>query len=55
MADDDQPYLEGFASEPRRKVVETREPVRWTADEFVLTPSFVGQGRQQVLARWPLR
>ena len=31
------------------------EPVRWTAREFVLIQSFVGQGRHQVMAHWPLR
>jgi 2'-5' RNA ligase len=31
------------------------EPVRWTARDFVLIQSFVGQGRHQVMARWPLR
>jgi RNA 2',3'-cyclic 3'-phosphodiesterase len=31
------------------------EPIRWTAHEFVLIQSFVGQGRQRVIARWPLR
>ena len=31
------------------------EPVRWMARDFVLIQSFVGQGRHQVMARWPLR
>jgi 2'-5' RNA ligase len=30
------------------------EPIRWTAREFVLVHSFVGQGRHDVVARWPL-
>jgi len=31
------------------------EPVRWQAREFLLIHSFVGQGRQDILGRWPLR
>lgn len=31
------------------------EPIRWTAREFVLIHSFVGQGRHEIAARWPLR
>ncbi|VTU29187.1 2'-5' RNA ligase [Variovorax sp. PBL-H6] len=30
------------------------EPVIWTASEFVLVRSLTGQGRHEVLARWPL-
>jgi 2'-5' RNA ligase len=30
-------------------------PIAWTAHEFVLVHSAVGQGRHTVLARWPLR
>jgi 2'-5' RNA ligase len=29
-------------------------PIAWTAREFVLVHSAVGQGRHAVLARWPL-
>jgi 2'-5' RNA ligase len=31
------------------------KPVRWMVREFLLIDSFVGQGRQEVLGRWPLR
>lgn len=31
------------------------EPIRWTAREFVLIHSFIGQGRHETVARWPLR
>jgi len=31
------------------------EPIRWTAREFVLIHSFIGQGRHEIVARWPLR
>lgn len=31
------------------------EPVRWMAREFVLVHSFVGLGRHETVARWPLR
>lgn len=30
-------------------------PVTWLAREFVLVDSWIGQGRYEVLARWPLR
>jgi 2'-5' RNA ligase len=30
------------------------EPITWTVNEFVLVRSLVGQGRHEVLARWPL-
>lgn len=30
-------------------------PIAWTAREFVLVHSLIGQGRYIVLARWPLR
>lgn len=30
-------------------------PVSWVASEFVLMDSLIGQGRYEVLARWPLR
>ncbi|KWT98520.1 MULTISPECIES: 2'-5' RNA ligase family protein [unclassified Variovorax] len=30
------------------------EPITWTAHEFVLVRSLIGQGRHEVLARWPL-
>lgn len=30
-------------------------PVSWVANEFVLVDSLIGQGRYEVLARWPLR
>ena len=30
------------------------EPITWTANEFVLVRSVIGQGRHEVLARWPL-
>lgn len=30
-------------------------PVSWVASEFVLVDSLIGQGRYDVLARWPLR
>jgi len=29
--------------------------IRWQAKEFVLIHSFVGEGRQEILGRWPLR
>jgi RNA 2',3'-cyclic 3'-phosphodiesterase len=31
------------------------EPICWTARDFVLIHSFVGQGRQEIVGRWPLR
>jgi 2'-5' RNA ligase len=31
------------------------EPIRWMAHEFVLVHSFVGLGRQEIAARWPLQ
>lgn len=31
------------------------EPVRWVAREFVLIHSFIGLGRHETVARWPLR
>jgi RNA 2',3'-cyclic 3'-phosphodiesterase len=31
------------------------EPVRWQAREFLLIHSLVGQARQEILGRWPLR
>ena len=31
------------------------EPVRWIAREFLLIHSFIGQARQEILGRWPLR
>ena len=31
------------------------EPVRWLAREFLLIHSLTGQGRQEILGRWPLR
>ena len=31
------------------------EPIRWVAQEFVLVHSFVGLGRHETMARWPLR
>lgn len=34
---------------------EAVEPVRWTADRFVLVRSFVGEGRHVPLATWTLR
>ncbi|MDR6535644.1 2'-5' RNA ligase family protein [Variovorax soli] len=30
------------------------EPIGWTAHDFVLVRSLIGQGRHEVLARWPL-
>jgi 2'-5' RNA ligase len=30
-------------------------PVRWQVKEFLLIHSFVGEGRQEILGRWPLR
>ncbi|SAK67289.1 2'-5' RNA ligase [Caballeronia hypogeia] len=30
-------------------------PIAWTAREFALVRSFLGQSRHEVLARWPLR
>ncbi len=33
----------------------TVEPVRWTAREFVLVHSLIGQGKHVTLGRWPLR
>ncbi|MGK6306530.1 2'-5' RNA ligase family protein [Variovorax sp. DT-64] len=30
------------------------EPITWTVNEFVLVRSLIGQGRHEVLARWPL-
>jgi len=39
------------------KLVEKQpiEPIRWTAREFVLIHSFVGLGRQEIAACWPLQ
>lgn len=34
---------------------QTIKPVRWQAHEFLLIHSFVGQARQEILGRWPLR
>lgn len=34
--------------------VQSVEPVRWTAGEFVLVDSLLGQSRHVPLARWPL-
>lgn len=31
------------------------EPVRWRTQEFVLVHSLVGEARQEILGRWPLR
>jgi 2'-5' RNA ligase len=31
------------------------EPLAWTAHEFCLVRSFVGQSKHEVVARWPLR
>lgn len=31
------------------------KPVRWTAREFVLIDSLRGEGRHEILGRWPLR
>jgi 2'-5' RNA ligase len=31
------------------------EPIRWMAREFVLIHSYVGLGRHEIAARWPLR
>jgi len=31
------------------------DPVRWQAQEFLLIHSFVGEARQEILGRWPLR
>lgn len=30
-------------------------PIRWTAREFVLVRSLIGQSRYEILGRWPLR
>jgi 2'-5' RNA ligase len=30
------------------------EPIGWTVHEFVLVRSLIGQGRHEVVARWPL-
>jgi 2'-5' RNA ligase len=30
------------------------DPISWTASEFVLLDSVFGEGRQEVLGRWPL-
>ena len=30
------------------------EPISWTANDFVLVRSLIGQARHEVLARWPL-
>ncbi len=34
---------------------QTIAPIRWQAKEFLLIHSFVGQARQEILGRWPLR
>jgi 2'-5' RNA ligase len=39
----------------RRVAVRPIEPVTWTAREFVLVRSLIGQSRHEVLARLPLR
>jgi len=31
------------------------EPICWTANEFMLVRSVIGQGRYETLAQWPLR
>jgi 2'-5' RNA ligase len=33
----------------------TVEPISWTAREFVLVNSLIGQGKHVTLGRWPLR
>jgi 2'-5' RNA ligase len=39
----------------RRAVAERPvEPIRWRVRGLVLLRSLVGQGRHQVLARWPI-
>ncbi|RZI85063.1 MAG: 2'-5' RNA ligase [Rubrivivax sp.] len=40
--------------EPRQLPPEPVEPIAWEAHEFVLVHSLIGQGRHEVLARWPL-
>jgi 2'-5' RNA ligase len=42
-----------YTDQPVRK--QLIEPVRWTVREFVLVHSFVGLGRHETMARWPLR
>lgn len=42
-----------YTDRPVRK--QSIEPVRWTVREFVLVHSFVGLGRHETVARWPLR
>ncbi len=43
--------LEGPAIEA---IEESITPIQWKAREFVLTRSFFGQSRHQVIGRWPL-
>jgi 2'-5' RNA ligase len=38
----------------RREIEQTIEPIRWTAREFVLVHSLLGQGQHVALARWQL-
>jgi 2'-5' RNA ligase len=33
---------------------EAFEPIGWTAREFVLLDSVLGEGRHEMLGRWPL-
>jgi len=42
-----------YADRPLEK--QPVEPLRWTAREFVLIHSFIGQGRHEIVGRWPLR
>jgi len=42
-----------YANRPVEK--QPVEPLRWTAREFVLIHSFIGLGRHEIVARWPLR
>lgn len=42
-----------YADKPVEK--QPVEPIRWMAREFVLVHSFVGLGRHETVAHWPLR
>ena|SRR5579871_5894898 len=39
------------------RVIESKpiEPVRWVAREFLLLHTFLGEARQEIVGRWPLR
>ena len=54
---DERPYTPHVTLlyDSRRVAEQAVEPIAWTAREFVLVRSLIGQGRYLPLARWPLR